>query len=89
MFEGQIVNLTEEIPTLHTALRGSSQQQLKVNSNNVNELVKDTVSKISKFSDGIRKGTIKTQLNNVLKNVIVLGSSGSQLGIEFVHEAIR
>ena len=82
MFEGGIVNTTEQRPALHTALRESCADTLEIDGENVSEFVQNTHAKIKTLSEKIRG-------NAKITDVVNIGIGGSDLGPRTVHKALK
>jgi glucose-6-phosphate isomerase len=81
MFSGAAVNASEKRPALHTALRGSADQNLSIDGENISQFVEGTLQKIKTFCEKIRAEKKFTDIVNI-------GIGGSDLGTRTVYEAL-
>jgi len=88
MRNGVKINVTEDRSVLHHCLRMPKGYDFSANPEALKEVhvVRD---KISVFSEKVRSGEIRGATGKLLKNVVCIGIGGSQLGPEFVKEALR
>ena len=89
MFIGNKVNVTENRPALHIALRNRSNSPIYIDGKNIMKDVNAVLNKMIKFSEGIRSGKIKGFTGKRIKNIINIGIGGSDLGPSFVCEALK
>jgi glucose-6-phosphate isomerase len=82
MCQGAKVNLTEDQPALHTALRAGAKTSVLVDGKNVVALVHEELAKVKAFTEKVR-GEKK------FKTVVNLGIGGSDLGPALIHDALR
>ena len=82
MCQGAKVNLTEDQPALHTALRADAKSSVLVDGKNVVALVHEELAKVKAFTEKVR-GEKK------FKTVVNLGIGGSDLGPALIYEALR
>jgi len=82
MCQGAKVNLTEDQPALHTALRADSKTSVLVDGKNVVALVHEELAKVKAFTEKVR-GEKK------FKTVVNLGIGGSDLGPALIYDALR
>jgi len=82
MCQGAKVNLTEDQPALHTALRADAKTSVLVDGKNVVALVHEELAKVKAFTEKVR-GEKK------FKTVVNLGIGGSDLGPALIYEALR
>jgi len=82
MCQGVKVNLTEDQPALHTALRADAKSSVLVDGKNVVALVHEELAKVKAFTEKVR-GEKK------FKTVVNLGIGGSDLGPALIYEALR
>ena len=85
-FAGQKINVTEQQPVLHTALRDSL--PLLVEGADVNLLVQRELDKMHRFVDGIRSGLIRSITEEAFTDVVNIGIGGSSLGPRLACEAL-
>jgi len=88
MFEGGIVNPTEERPALHTALRNRSSREVMVDDQDVMPDVKEVLAKLRVFSEQIRTGEWTGYSGKSITDVVNIGIGGSDLGPLMAVEAL-
>ncbi|MBF0441010.1 MAG: glucose-6-phosphate isomerase [Oligoflexales bacterium] len=89
MFTGKRINVTENRPVLHIALRNRSGNPIMVDGKNVMEDVARVLSRMGSFSEKVRSGEWKGFTGKRIRNVINIGIGGSDLGPLMVCEALR
>ncbi|KAL7067428.1 glucose-6-phosphate isomerase family protein [Cryptosporidium serpentis] len=90
MFNGGIINTTENRSVLHIALRSKSSTPICLDDqHNILNDVADVNKRIFKFANSVRSGELLGSTGKILKDVICIGIGGSYLGPEFVYEALR
>jgi glucose-6-phosphate isomerase len=93
MRSGAIINATEKRSVLHHVLRmpkGYNYGQIhKDGGDAILSEVLAVREKIQAFSEKVRNGSFVGATGKVLKNFVAVGIGGSQLGPEFVNEALR
>ena len=91
MRSGEKINATEGRSVLHHALRMPKGYDYSANPEGAAVLaeVHDVRDKIEAFSQKVRNGEFVGATGKELKNFICVGIGGSQLGPEFVNEALR
>ncbi|SEE32467.1 glucose-6-phosphate isomerase [Rhizobiales bacterium GAS188] len=80
MFRGERINSTEKRPVLHIALRNRSNRPILVDGQDVMPEVNDVLARLSRFSDGVRSGSISPSRGGRFTDVINIGIGGSDLG---------
>ena len=88
MFSGDIVNITEQRPVLHTALRNRSTDPVKVNGEDVMPEVRASLEKLKAFTDEVRDGKWLGYTGKKITNVVNIGIGGSDLGPNMVCRAL-
>ena len=89
MFSGERINLTENRPVLHTALRNRSDRPVIVDGQNVMELVNHQLAKIGHFSEQVRNGGWRGFSGERITDVVCIGIGGSDLGPRMVTDALH
>jgi glucose-6-phosphate isomerase len=89
MFAGEHINITEDRPVLHVALRMPSTEHLVVDGQNVIADVHHVLDKMADFSNRVRSGAWKGSTGQRITNVINIGIGGSDLGPAMAYEALR
>ena len=88
MYDGCPVNSTEGRSVLHHALRFPPSHPFPSMPGVVPD-VHAVLGRVSRFASAVRDGTHAGASGKALTNVVAIGIGGSQLGPEFVHEALR
>ena len=88
MFSGDIINVTEKRPVLHTALRNRGQQPVIVNGGDVMPDIHAGLKKLKSFSDRVRKGEWLGCTGKQIRNIVNIGIGGSDLGPNMVCRAL-
>ncbi len=89
MFAGKKINITEDRPVLHIALRNRSNTPVYVDGKDVMPGVNAVLEKMKSFSDDIRTGKRRGFSGKKIKHVINIGIGGSDLGPSFVCDALK
>jgi glucose-6-phosphate isomerase len=82
MFKGEMVNITEKRPALHTALRNFSGEPVYVEGIDVMTDIKFVLDKIEDFSGKILS-------DKKIKNIVSIGIGGSYLGVDYLATALK
>ena len=88
MFSGDIINVTEDRPVLHTALRNRSGQSVIVNGEDVMPDIEAGLKKLKRFSEQVRKGKWLGYTGKSIRNIVNIGIGGSDLGPNMVCRAL-
>ena len=80
MFSGEAINITEERPVLHVALRAAADADIRVNDENVVPVVQAELEKFLGFAEAIRAGEITGFAGDRFSDVVNIGIGGSDLG---------
>src|SRR5205814_4898787 len=89
MFRGEKINITEDRPVLHVALRAPKGASIMVNGENVVPKVHTVLDKMTDFSNRVRSGAWKGHTGKRIRNVINIGIGGSDLGPVMAYEALK
>jgi glucose-6-phosphate isomerase len=89
MFRGDHINVSENRPVLHVALRMPRSESLVVDGTDVVAEVHEVLDRMADFSNRIRSGDWKGYTGKPIKNVINIGIGGSDLGPVMAYEALR
>jgi glucose-6-phosphate isomerase len=89
MFSGERINVTENRPVLHIALRNRSNQPIYVDGKDVMEDVNRVLDQMKNFSEAIISGEWKGFTGKAITDVVNIGIGGSDLGPVMVTEALR
>ncbi len=88
MFAGKVINVTENRPALHTALRDPNPVE-NYSGIGFKQNIVDTRIKMEKVVKSIIKGEWKGHRNGQIKNIVNIGIGGSDLGPKFICEALK
>jgi glucose-6-phosphate isomerase len=89
MMRGDRINVTENRPVLHVALRAPRSASIVVDGRNVVEDVHDVLDRMSAFADRVRSGAWTGFTGRRMRAVVNIGIGGSDLGPAMAHEALR
>jgi glucose-6-phosphate isomerase len=89
MFRGERINVSENRPVLHVALRMPADEKLLVDGVDVVAQVHEGLGRMSAFADRVRSGQWKGHTGKPIRNVINIGIGGSDLGPVMAYEALR
>jgi glucose-6-phosphate isomerase len=89
MFRGERINITENRPVLHVALRAPRDAVILVDGQNVVPEVHAVLDRMADFSDRVRSGAWTGFTGKRIRNVINIGIGGSDLGPVMAYEALR
>jgi glucose-6-phosphate isomerase len=89
MFRGERINVSENRPVLHVALRMPKGSSLVVDGVDVVAQVHEVLDRMSDFARRIRSGEWKGYTGKPIKNVVNVGIGGSDLGPVMAYEALR
>ncbi|MDB5509573.1 MAG: pgi [Hyphomicrobiales bacterium] len=88
LFAGEKVNLTENRPALHMALRNFSGRPIMVDGRDVTGDVTAEREKMFAFARGIREGVIRGARGGAFTDVVNIGIGGSDLGPAMAARAL-
>jgi len=89
MFRGEHINVSEDRPVLHVALRMPRESSLVVDGVDVVREVHAVLDKMRSFADRVRSGEWKGHTGQRIRNVVNIGIGGSDLGPVMAYEALR
>jgi glucose-6-phosphate isomerase len=89
MFRGERINVTEDRPVLHVALRMPRERSLIVDGEDVVRQVHEVLDRMARVADEIRSGSWIGHSGKPVRNVVNVGIGGSDLGPVMAHEALR
>jgi glucose-6-phosphate isomerase len=89
MFRGERINITENRPVLHVALRAPASEVIEVDGKNIVPEVHAVLDKMANFSERVRSGQWVGHTGKRIKNVVNIGIGGSDLGPVMAYEALR
>jgi glucose-6-phosphate isomerase len=89
MFRGEHINVSEDRPVLHVALRMPASESLVVDGTDVIRQVHEVLGRMADFANRVRSGDWKGYTGKPIRNVINVGIGGSDLGPVMAYEALR
>ena len=89
MLRGERINVSENRPVLHVALRMPKGSTLVVDGVDVVAQVHEVLDRMSSFAHRVRSGEWKGFTGNTIKNIVNVGIGGSDLGPVMAYEALR
>jgi glucose-6-phosphate isomerase len=89
LFAGDIVNVTEQRPALHMALRAAAGADYRAAGKPVSEEVDDVRDAMQDFVAEVRSGHAAGATGKPFKAVLHIGIGGSDLGPRLIWEALR
>ncbi|HEC00458.1 MAG TPA: glucose-6-phosphate isomerase [Sphingomonadales bacterium] len=89
MFSGGRINLTEDRPVLHVALRNMSGDPIHVDGADVMDQVSSELDKMKSLTENVRSGKWRGYSGKRITDVVNIGIGGSNLGPQMVTEALR
>src|SRR6478672_11748654 len=89
MFRGERINVSEDRPVLHVALRMPRDRSLLVDGVDVVKQVHEVLDRMGDFCERVRGGEWRGHNGKPIRNVINIGIGGSDLGPVMAYEALR
>jgi glucose-6-phosphate isomerase len=89
MFRGERINVSENRPVLHVALRMPRDRSLIVDGVDVVKGVHAVLDRMGNFCERVRGGEWRGYSGKPIRNVINIGIGGSDLGPVMAYEALR
>jgi len=89
MFAGERINVTENRPVLHVALRAPREAVIEVDGENVVPKVHEVLDRMAGFAGQVRSGEWTGFTGRPIRNVVNIGIGGSDLGPKMAYEALR
>jgi glucose-6-phosphate isomerase len=89
LLAGAHVNVTEDRPALHTALRLPREASLVVDGRDVVADVHEVLDRMGAFAERVRGGEWRGHTGRPVRNVVNIGIGGSDLGPAMAYEALR
>jgi glucose-6-phosphate isomerase len=89
MFNGDIINVTEQRAVLHTALRAPKGERILLDGVDVVAEVHAVLDRMSTFSEQVRSGQWLGYTGKRIRNIVNIGIGGSDLGPVMAYEALR
>jgi glucose-6-phosphate isomerase len=89
MWDGQRINVTEDRPVLHVALRAPKTQAILTGGQDVVPDVHAVLDKMARFANQVRTGEWKGHTGQRITTVVNIGIGGSDLGPAMAYDALR
>lgn len=89
MFKGDRINLTENRPVLHVALRAPADSVILVDGVNVVPAVHEVLNRMTIFAEQVRGGEWLGYTGKPIRKVVNIGIGGSDLGPVMAFEALK
>jgi glucose-6-phosphate isomerase len=89
MFRGDRINVTENRPVLHVALRAPRSASIVVDGRNVVDDVHAVLDRMADFANRVRSGAWTGFTGNRIRTIVNIGIGGSDLGPAMAYEALR
>jgi glucose-6-phosphate isomerase len=89
MFRGEHINVSEDRPVLHVALRMPESASLVVDGTDVVREVHEVLRRMRQFAERVRSGEWTGHTGKRIRNVVNVGIGGSDLGPVMAYEALR
>jgi len=89
MFRGDRINVTENRPVLHVALRAPRSASILVDGHNVVDDVHEVLDRMADFASRVRGGAWTGFTGKRIRTIVNIGIGGSDLGPAMAYEALR
>jgi glucose-6-phosphate isomerase len=89
MFAGEKINVTEQRPVLHTALRAPRGSALRVNGQDIMPDIHAVLDRMESFVEQVRSGTWLGYGGTAITDIVNIGIGGSYLGPKMACQALR
>jgi glucose-6-phosphate isomerase len=89
MFAGERINVSEDRPALHVALRMPKRSSLLLDGVDVVRQVHAVLDRMVRFSDRVRSGEWTGHTGKPIRNIVNIGIGGSDLGPVMAYAALR
>lgn len=89
MFNGEVINRSENRPALHIALRNRSNHPIKVGDEDITATVNDTLKRMRAFAESVHSGEFAGYTGKKLRTIVNIGIGGSFLGPKVVSDALK
>ena len=89
LFNGQVINRSENRPALHHALRSKTDHQVFVEEDNVHSLVMSELAHMEAFIKRLHSGDIKGFTGKSINTLVNIGIGGSDLGPRLATQALH
>ncbi|MGC9199777.1 MAG: glucose-6-phosphate isomerase [Acidobacteriaceae bacterium] len=89
LFSGAQVNVSEQRPALHTALRAPVSSKPLVDGRSISPEVHAVLDQMEDFVESLWAGSVRGATGKPIRNVVNIGIGGSYLGPEMAYQALR
>lgn len=89
MFAGEPINVTENRPALHMALRAPEDSRILVEGKNIIPEIQTVLTRMENFCTAIRNGTLTGEGGHKFTDIVNIGIGGSDLGPVMVTNALK
>jgi glucose-6-phosphate isomerase len=89
MFAGERINVSEDRPALHVALRMPKSASLPLDGVDVVRQIHAVLDRMAAFSDQVRSGEWTGHTGKPIRNIVNIGIGGSDLGPVMAYEGLR
>ena len=89
MFAGERINVTEDRPALHVALRAARDDVIEVDGENVVPWVHAVLDRMASFAERVRSGHWTGHTGIPIRNIVNIGIGGSDLGPAMAYEGLK
>ncbi len=89
MFAGEHINLTEDRPVLHVALRNRSNTPIYVDGHDVMPEVNAVLAQMERFAGAVRSGEWRGHTGERITDIVNVGIGGSHLGPQMAVTALH
>jgi glucose-6-phosphate isomerase len=89
MFHGEPINVTEDRPVLHVALRAPREASIDVAGEDVVPGVHAVLDRMASFCERVRSGAWRGHSGHRIRSVVNIGIGGSDLGPRMATHALR
>src|SRR5690606_3455349 len=87
MFAGRHLNVTEDRPVLHVALRAKMSDQVALDTPGVADVWR-VLTQMEQFVNAVHEGTVRGHTGEKLTDVVNIGIGGSDLGVVMASRAL-
>ncbi|MEE8142018.1 MAG: glucose-6-phosphate isomerase, partial [Planctomycetota bacterium] len=89
LFRGDKLNVSEDRPALHTALRAPPEAAITVDGVNVVAEVHAVLDRMERFCERLRTGAWHGHTGKRIRNIVNIGIGGSHLGPAMAYQALQ
>ncbi len=89
MFAGEHINVTEDRPVLHVALRAPAGASITADGKDVVPAVHEVLGRMGDFADRVRDGSWTGATGRRIRTVVNIGIGGSDLGPSMAYQALE